>query len=93
MKLKPVLIPTTVENADLHYPVDRGICHQTILLRVNIRRCLLPCSNPAALLTFHMGIRDGIDLRIKIQPSSYLNKELFLEFVREVFPPAVKKQP
>jgi hypothetical protein len=30
-KPKPVLIPTTVENADLHYPVDRGIRHQTLL--------------------------------------------------------------
>jgi hypothetical protein len=37
-----------------------------------------------------MEIRDGIDLRIKIQPSRYLNKELFLEYVREVFLPAVE---
>jgi hypothetical protein len=44
---------------------------------------LLLCSNPAALSIFHMAIRDGIDLRKKIQPSRDLNKELFLEYVRE----------
>jgi hypothetical protein len=37
-----------------------------------------------------MGIRDGIDLRIKIQSSPYFNKELFIEYVREVFLPAVE---
>jgi hypothetical protein len=28
---KPVLIPTTIENTDMHYPGDRGIRHQTLL--------------------------------------------------------------
>jgi hypothetical protein len=37
-----------------------------------------------------MGIRDGTDLRIKIQRSSYLNTELLLEYVRGVFLPAVE---
>jgi hypothetical protein len=37
-----------------------------------------------------MGICDGIDLRITIQPSLYLNKELFLEHVREIFLPEVE---
>jgi hypothetical protein len=37
-----------------------------------------------------MEIRDGINLRIEIQPSTYLNKELFLTYVRETFLAAVK---
>jgi hypothetical protein len=91
---KPVLIPTTIENADLHYFVDRGIRHQTLLCCVSASRdaycSLLLCSSPASLSIFHMGIRDGIDFRIKIQSSPYLNKELFLEYVHEVFLPAVE---
>jgi hypothetical protein len=66
MKPKPVLIPTTVENADLSHPVDREIRHQTLLCCVSVSRdayCpLLLCPNPAALSIFHMRIRDGIDL-------------------------------
>jgi hypothetical protein len=51
---------------------------------------LLLCSNSAALSIFHGEIRDGIDLRIKIQPSPYLNKQPFFEYVHEVFLPAVE---
>jgi hypothetical protein len=92
MKLKPVLIPTTVENADLHSPVDRRICRQTLLLRVSIGRCLLPVDSlfkSRRLANISYGIRGGIDLRMKIQPSPYLNKELSFEYVREVLLPAV----
>jgi hypothetical protein len=50
-KPKPVFIPTTVENADLHRPVDRGIRHQTLLCRVsatgNANYPLPLCSNTA----------------------------------------------
>jgi hypothetical protein len=35
-KPKLVLIPTTVENADLQYPVDRGIRHQMLLCFVSV---------------------------------------------------------
>jgi hypothetical protein len=37
-----------------------------------------------------MRIRDGIDFRILVQPLPYLSKELFLEYVCEVFLPAVE---
>jgi hypothetical protein len=93
-KPKLSLIPMTVENADLHSLVDRGIRRQMLLCCVsasgNAYCPLLLCSNPAALSIFQMGIRHGIDLRIKIQPSLYLNKDLFLEYVRDVFLPAVE---
>jgi hypothetical protein len=93
-KPKQVLIRTTVKNANLYYPTDREIHHQTLLCRVSASGdaycLLLLCSNPAALSIFHMGIRDGIHLRIKIQPSLYFNKELLLEHVREGFLPAVE---
>jgi hypothetical protein len=93
-KSRPVLIPTTVENADLHYPANRGIRYQTLLCYVsasgNAHCPLLLCSKTAALSIYHMGILNGIDLRIKIQSSRYLNKKLLPEYVCEVFLPAVE---
>jgi hypothetical protein len=93
-KPRPVLIPTTAENTDLRDPGHRGSCHQTLVCcrsASGYAYCpLLLCSNPAALSIFHMQTGDGIDLRIKVQPSRHLIKELFLEHVREVFLPAVE---
>jgi hypothetical protein len=42
-KPKPVLIPTTTGDSQLHYPVDRGIHHQRLLcLHFGIGECVFP---------------------------------------------------
>jgi hypothetical protein len=65
-KPNPVLILTTLENADLTSPGDGGIRHQTLLCCLSASGDTycpwLLYSNPTALPIFHMGIRDGIDL-------------------------------
>jgi hypothetical protein len=62
-------------------------------LRVSIRRCRLPIASLfkcRPLSIFHMRIRDGIGFPILVQPLPYLSKELLLEYVCEVFLPAVE---
>jgi hypothetical protein len=39
---------------------------------------------------FQIGSRDSIDLSIKIEASPYVTKEIFLDYIREVFIPAVE---
>jgi hypothetical protein len=93
-KPKPVLVPATMEDTTFHYPVDRGIRHQTLLCCVSASGdayCpLLVCSRAEASSVFEMGVREDIDLKIKIQPSPYINKELFLEYLRDAFIPTVE---
>jgi hypothetical protein len=58
-KAKPVMIPTTIEDSHLHYPVDRGIRHQTLLCCISASGdayCpLLVCSTPVTLGIFEEG--------------------------------------
>jgi hypothetical protein len=95
-KPKPVIVPSSMDDSFLHYPVDRAIRHQTLLCCVSASgdaSCpLFVCSNAAALSIFQTGIREGVDARMKIQPSPYVTKEIFLEYVREVFLPTVEQK-
>lgn len=72
-KAKPIFVPITMNNSLLHCPTDRGIRHATLLcciLESGDAYCpLLVCSGPSALSVFQMGVRDAIDLELKIQPS------------------------
>jgi hypothetical protein len=47
-------------------------------------------SNQAALSVFQMGVRDSIDLGIKIEASPYFAKAIFLDYIRELFIPTVE---
>jgi hypothetical protein len=69
-KPKPVLISTSVEKADLHDPLDRGIRHQTLPCCVSASRdayCpLLLCPNPAALSICHTGCAMELTFESKV---------------------------
>jgi hypothetical protein len=39
---------------------------------------------------FQRGVRDGIDLRIQIAPSSYITTDIFLQYLRDVLIPVVE---
>jgi hypothetical protein len=93
-KPKRVLILATTEDSRLHDPVDRGIRHQTLLCCISASgdACcpLLVCSTPAAWNIFERGVRQGIDLRMQIQPSPSVTKDVFLDHIQTVFLPAVE---
>jgi hypothetical protein len=80
-KPKCVLIPTKARETTLHNPASRKIRHQTLVCCVtaaeNAYFPLLVSSEPAARAVFEHQIRDGIDLKIEIIPSPYVNAEIF----------------
>jgi hypothetical protein len=51
---------------------------------------LLVSAIRSVLRLFEMGVRDGIDLRIKIAESPYVTKESFLEYLRDVVSPSIE---
>jgi hypothetical protein len=93
-KPKPGLVPMTLGDAIIHYPVNRQIRDQTILCCIfasgEAYGPLLVSAKQSVLRFFEIGIRDGIDLRIKIAESSYVTKELFIEYLRVIVIPSIK---
>jgi hypothetical protein len=91
---KPVLIRADLANQSLHYPVDRAIRHQTLLCCISASGdayCpLLLSANAAATAIFEKGVRENIDLQVKILNSPYVTREVFLDYIRGVFIPAVE---
>lgn len=91
---KRVLVPIHAGDSQLHYPVDRRIRHQTLLCCVSASGdayCpLLVSAYSQASSVFDCGLRDGIDVKIEIRDSPYINAELFEQYVRDVFFPMVE---
>jgi hypothetical protein len=87
-KAKPVLIPSRVRNATLHYPIDRRIRHQTLICCITAAGdayCpLLMSADRSVRQVFDLGVRDGIDLKIEIAASPYVTQELFNTYIDEV---------
>ena len=93
-KPKTVVIPKELENVKLHYPVDRGIRHITLLVTISAGGDayfpLIVTTDPKAESIFDLGIRRNIDLIIKIRTSSYMTKEIFNEHIVNRFIPQVE---
>jgi hypothetical protein len=45
-KRKPVIIPSQASSSTLHYPIDRAICHYTLLCCVSAYSLLLIAARP-----------------------------------------------
>jgi hypothetical protein len=93
-KRKPVLVTSDLATRPLHYPVDRCIRHQTLLCCISASGdayCpLLLSANRGVLAIFDKGVRENIDLQIKIVQSPYMTRDIFLEYIRNVLVPAVE---
>jgi hypothetical protein len=91
---KCVLTPAEAREITLHYPASQKIRHQTLVCCVtdagDAYSPLLVSSDPAARAVFEYQIRDGIDFRIEINPSPYVNAEIFERYVDTVLIPAVE---
>jgi hypothetical protein len=92
-KPEPVLIPCRINNVTLHYPVDRGIRHQTLFCCVTAAGhayCpLLVSADQSVRQLFKTGVRDGIDLKVEIASSPYVTQVIFNKCIDEVLIPAV----
>jgi hypothetical protein len=92
-KKKTPLIPQMAKNRTLHYPVDRGIRHQTQVACVTAAGdayCpLLVSGDPHVMQVFQTGVRDGIDLKVEIASSPHVTQAIFERCVDEVLIPAV----
>jgi hypothetical protein len=91
---KPALIGPECENRQPHYPVDRGICYQTLVCCFsasgNAEYFLLLSANRGVLAMFDCGVRENIDLQIKTINSPYTIADIFIEYLRNTLIPAVE---
>jgi hypothetical protein len=93
-KSKAVLVKTKAADQPLHYPVDRGIRHHTLLRGISASGdayCPLLLSPSREVLgIYEKGARENIDLQRKIVDSPYVTREIFIEYVRRILIPAVE---
>jgi hypothetical protein len=93
-KQKEVIVIKDVEADDLHYGVDRSIRHQTLVCLISASGdayCPLIIANDRRVLgIFETGVRAEIDLKIAIQPSPYINTDLFEQYISDVFIPSLE---
>jgi hypothetical protein len=75
------------------YPVNRTVTHTTLLVCVSAAgRRLTPlflAKTKKCLEVFKLGPTEGIDLKIKIVPSTYINEAIFYEYIVQTFIPYV----
>ena len=86
-----VVIPKELENRRLHYPVNRSIRHQTLIVTINAGGYayfpLIITSDPNAEAIFDTPIRKDVDLSIRVENSPYVTKAIFTEFITQKFIP------
>lgn len=92
-KPKTVLVPTEIDTGDLHYPVNRGIRHVTLVATVSgggdAFFPLIVTSDPELERIFDLGVRRDIDLSIHVGNSNYISKEVFNDHIINKFIPQV----
>jgi hypothetical protein len=93
-KSRAVLVKAEAADQPLHYPVDCGIRHHTLLCCISASGdayCpLLLSLSRAVLRIYEKGVRENIDLQIKIVDSLYVTREIFIEYVCSILIPTVK---
>jgi hypothetical protein len=92
-KTKPVIILSHASSSTLHYPIDRAIRHHTLHCCVSASgdaySPLLLAPHPKARRIFEKGIRENIDMKLEIRQIPYVDAELFNQYIKEIFIPAV----
>ena len=90
-KPKMVIIPKELENKRLHYHVNQGISHQTLIVTINASGDayfpLIITSDPNTEAIFDTTIRKDADLSIRVENSPYVTKAIFTEFITQKFIP------
>jgi hypothetical protein len=88
-----VIVPSDATQTPLHYPVDRDIRHHTLLCCISASgdayTPLLIAPRPSANKILEKGVRAGIDLKLEIRLSPYVDAGLFRKDIQEMFLPAV----
>ena len=93
-KPKTVIIPKDLENEDLHYPVNRGIRHITLVVTISgggdAYFPLIVTSDSSLEHIFDHGVRRDVDLSIHVGDSSYITKDVFKDHIINKFIPQVE---
>jgi hypothetical protein len=83
------IIPTSMAKNRIHFAVSRKIPHQTMLIYVSTSGealCpLIVTMNPVTLGIFQRGVQEGVDAKIRVNSSSYVNADIFYDYSRDVF--------
>ena len=93
-KPKTVIVPARIPDDELHYPVNRGIRHITLVVTISAGGDaffpLVVTSDPSLENVFQLGIRRDIDLSLTVAGSSYISKEIFKDLIINKFIPQVQ---
>jgi hypothetical protein len=78
----------------VHFSVSRKILHQTMFVCVNASGAtlcpLIVTTNSVILEIFQGGGQDEIDVKIRVSSSSYVNADIFSDYMRDVSIPHVE---
>jgi hypothetical protein len=94
-KPTPILISAESENRRLHYRVEHGMRHQTLMCCISASGdayCpVLQSVNRGVLAIFDRGVWGNIDLEIKLADSPYMTDDIFIEYLCNALIPAVER--
>jgi hypothetical protein len=92
-KLKSVIVPFTLKGQVVHFDVDRTIRHQSIEVCISAAGDrLLPLflsSDRSSREVFTTGVRENIDLSLRVADSAYMNEETFHSYISQYYIPYI----
>ena len=93
-KPKNVIIPKILKDHRLHFPIRRSLKHATLLATISAAGdAYFPTifsKDNVSLNIFKSGIREGIDLNIRVGNTSYVTRDDFCTHISEKFIPLVE---
>jgi hypothetical protein len=88
------IIPASMDRNRIHFPVNRRIKHQIMLVCINAAGealCpLIVTSDPATMGVFRDDIEEDVDLKVHVGHSAYVDAEIFQSYIRDVLIPTIE---
>jgi hypothetical protein len=88
------IIPAALRHVNVHFGVTRRVKHQSMIVCISAAGdalCpLITTSDRSTLGVFRDGIEENVDLRVHVGGSSYVDKEVFHAYIRDVLIPNIE---
>jgi transposase len=89
------IVPVELATTPIHSGVTRRVKHQTLLVCINAAGemlCpLIVSTDPATNGVFRDGIEEGVDLKVQIARSAYVDANIFCNYLRDVMIPKIEE--
>jgi hypothetical protein len=87
-KLFERIVPVSMAESDIHFPVTCKIKHQKMLVCINVAgeafSQLIINSDPATRRIFHNGIDEDVERKVHVCQSGRMDIEIFYDYLHKV---------